>query len=213
MNMKRAVWMACAALALAICAGAAQAQAVSASDQKALLLIGDGNAATALQGMQGSASLANDLLDQWNRAGSLLLGMAKDMPEDKFDFRPTPQVRTFAEQILHATAASAAFVGIAGGVMPKSFDEIEKPSREKYKTREQIVEFIQKTFADGAAAIQKYGDKGMLESVDNPFASGKKITRAGVFAFTIAHVYDHYGQCATYYRLNGLVPPESRQQQ
>lgn len=213
MNWKNAVWMACAALALAMFAGATEAQQVNASDQKALLLIGDGSAASALQGMQGSASLADDVLQQWNRVGSLLLGMAKDMPEDKFDYRPTPAVRTFAEQILHATVASKVFSDMAGGVMPKSFDEVEHPSRETYKTRQQIVDLIQKTFADGAAAIQKYGDKGLLEPVDSPFEKGKKVTRAWAFTFAVAHAYDHYGQCVTYYRLNGLVPPDSRPQQ
>lgn len=213
MNWKNAVWMACAALALAMFAGATEAQQVNASDQKALLLIGDGSAASALQGMQGSASLADDVLQQWNRVGSLLLGMAKDMPEDKFDYRPTPAVRTFAEQILHATVASKVFSDMAGGVMPKSFDEVEHPSRETYKARQQIVDLIQKTFADGAAAIQKYGDKGLLEPVDSPFEKGKKVTRAWAFTFAVAHAYDHYGQCVTYYRLNGLVPPDSRPQQ
>lgn len=213
MNRKTAAGIICAAFVLALCAGMAQAQGVNTTGQKALLLIRDPKPPELSQGMQGSASLADDVLGQWNRIGSLLLGMAKDFPEDKLDYRPTPQVRTFAEQILHATAASAAFAGMAGGVMPKSFDEIEKPSREKYKTREQIVAFIQTTFADGAAAIKKYGDKGLLEPVDSPFEKGHKVTRAWMFTFAIAHAYDHYGQCATYYRLNGLVPPDSRPQQ
>jgi uncharacterized damage-inducible protein DinB len=70
------------------------------------------------------------------------------------------------------------------------------------------VEYIQKTFADGAAAIQKYGDAGLLELVDSPFSG--KVTRAFLFSFAVGHVYDHYGQCVIYYRLNGLVPPASR---
>jgi hypothetical protein len=194
MNMRKSVWIFCAAFVLALCAGAAQAQGMGGS------------------GSSGSASLSNDILGQWNRAGSLLLGMAKDMPDDKMDYRPTPAVRTFAEQILHATIASKVFSDMAGGVMPKSFDEVEHPSRETYKTRAQIVDLIQKTFADGAA-IQKYGDEGMLESVDSPFEKGKKVTRAWMFTFATAHIYDHYGQCVVYYRINGLVPPDSRPEQ
>jgi hypothetical protein len=189
MNMKKSVWIFCAAIVLGLCASAAQAQAVNASDQKALLLVGESVPTQPPQGMQASASLSNDILGQWNRAGSLLLGMAKDFPEDKMDYRPTPAVRTFAEQILHATVASKVFSDMAGGVMPKSFDEVEHPSRETYKTRQQLVDLIQKTFADGA-----------------------KVTRAWMFTFATAHMYDHYGQCVVYYRINGLVPPDSRQQ-
>jgi uncharacterized damage-inducible protein DinB len=197
MNMKRAGWLVCAAMILAICGGPARAQGMGGS-----------SAAT-----PGTASLTNDILTQWNRAGAVLLGMAKDFPDDKMDFRPSPVVRTFAEQILHATAASEMFANMAAGIKPASFDAVEKPSREKYKTRAQIVDYIQKTFADGAAAIQKYGDQGLLESVDSPFEKGKMVTRAWMFTFATAHVYDHYGQCVVYYRLNGLVPPESRSQQ
>jgi uncharacterized damage-inducible protein DinB len=38
-------------------------------------------------------------------------------------------------------------------------------------------------------------------------------TRAVLWAFAMNHANDHYGQCVVYYRLNGLVPPESRNQQ
>jgi uncharacterized damage-inducible protein DinB len=168
-----------------------------------------GHASSEPSSAQAQTGLARDILTQWNQAGQKLLGMAQDFPEDKLDYRPTPQVRTFAEQVLHATAATAVFAGLAQGIKPTSFDEVEKPSREKFKTRAQIVEYIQKTFADGATLIQKYGDKGLLELVDSPFGNDK-MTRASAFTFAIGHLYDHYGQCVVYYRLNGLVPPASR---
>lgn len=167
-----------------------------------------GQASPATTSTQAQTGIAADILAQWNMAGKRLVEMAQDFPEAKLDYRPTPEVRTFAEQILHASVASAMFSGLAQGIKPPSFDEVEKPSREKYKTRAQIVDYIQTTFADGAAAIQKLGDKGLLELVDSPF--GGKVTRAWMFTFATAHVYDHYGQCVIYYRLNGLVPPASR---
>ncbi|HUJ32522.1 MAG TPA: DinB family protein [Candidatus Acidoferrum sp.] len=167
-----------------------------------------GQASPATTPTQVQTGLMADVRGQWNLAGRRLLEMAQDFPEDKFDYRPTPEVRTFAEQILHATAASAVFTDIAQGIKPASYDDVEKPSREKYKTRAQIVDYIQKTFADGAAVIEKYGDKRLLELVDSPFDG--KVTRASMFTFAASHVYEHYGQCVVYYRLNGLVPPVSR---
>ena len=32
--------------------------------------------------------------------------MAEDFPEDKYDYKPTPAQRSFAEQLLHAAARS-----------------------------------------------------------------------------------------------------------
>src|SRR5262245_53300577 len=45
-------------------------------------------------------------LDSWNEAGRKLIAMAEDFPEDKYDFKPTPAQRSFAEQLLHAAGAS-----------------------------------------------------------------------------------------------------------
>ena len=171
-------------------------------------ILTQGQASPATTPTQAQTGLAADVRGEWNLAGKRILEMAQDFPEAKFDYRPTPEVRTFAEQILHATAASAVFIDIAQGIKPTSFEDVEKPSREKYKTRAQVVDYIQKTFADGAAVIQKYGDKKLLDLVDSPFDG--KVTRASMFTFAAAHVYDHYGQLVIYYRLNGLVPPASR---
>ena len=42
------------------------------------------------------------VLDSWNEIGRKLTAMAEDFPEDKYDFKPTPAQRSFAEQLLHA---------------------------------------------------------------------------------------------------------------
>ena len=45
------------------------------------------------------------VLDSWNEIGRKLTAMAEDFPEDKYDFKPTPAQRSFAEQLLHAAGA------------------------------------------------------------------------------------------------------------
>ena len=42
------------------------------------------------------------LLNRWNDNGRKLIAMAEDFPEDKYDFKPNPAQRSFAEQLLHA---------------------------------------------------------------------------------------------------------------
>jgi hypothetical protein len=49
------------------------------------------------------------LLDSWNDIGRKLIAMAEDFPEDKYDFKPTPAQRSFAEQLLHAANANYFF--------------------------------------------------------------------------------------------------------
>src|SRR5215475_4339212 len=47
---------------------------------------------------------ADEVLDRWNDIGNKLIEMAKDFPEDKYDFKVQKDQRTFAENLLHAAA-------------------------------------------------------------------------------------------------------------
>lgn len=146
------------------------------------------------------------LLDNWNDVGRKLIAMAEDFPEDKYDFKPAPAQRTFAEQLLHAANANYFFTNPAMGLKPPAEED---PKRANYKTKAAVVEFVKKAFADGAAAIQKKGDKGMNDLLVDPFAN--KQVRASDMAWgLLEHSGEHYGQLVVYYRVAGMVPPESR---
>ena len=94
-----------------------------------------------------------------------LVDMAEDFPEDKYDFKPTPAQRGFAEQLLHASNANYFFTNLAMGQKPPAEED---PKRDQFKTKADVVAFVKKAFADGAAAIKAKGDKGMSEFVVDP---------------------------------------------
>jgi uncharacterized damage-inducible protein DinB len=145
------------------------------------------------------------LLDSWNDIGRKLVAMAEDMPEDKYDFKPNPAERTFAEQLLHAAGANYFFINPAKGLEPPKGD----PKRADHKTKAEIAEFVRKSFADGAALIQSKGDAGLNDVLMDPIS--KTQARISDFAWGfIEHSGEHYGQLVVYYRAAGLVPPESR---
>ncbi len=146
------------------------------------------------------------VLDSWNDIGRKLIAMAEDFPEDKYDFKPTPAQRGFAEQLLHATNANYYFTSLAMGQKPPAEED---PKRDQFKTKADIVAFVKKSFADGAAAIQAKGDKGMSELVVDP-GSHQQMRLSDLAYGLIEHDGEHYGQLAVYYRVAGLVPPESR---
>ena len=146
------------------------------------------------------------VLSQWNEIGRKLLAMAEDFPEDKYDFKPTPAQRTFAEQMLHVTASMYYFTDPAQGQKPRYPDD---PKRDSLKTKAEIVAFAKKCVEDGAAVIKSKGDKGISESVTDP--ESKQEERISDLAYGLTeHSGEHYGQLVVYYRLAGLVPPESR---
>jgi uncharacterized damage-inducible protein DinB len=146
------------------------------------------------------------VLESWNDIGRKLIAMAEDFPQDKFDFKPTPAQRTFREQLLHAAGANYYFTNPATG---KQGPVEENPKADQYKTKAELVAFVKKSFADGAAAIKAKGDKGMTELLVDPFSHQQVRVYDFAYGF-IEHCGEHYGQLVGYYRLAGLVPPESR---
>jgi uncharacterized damage-inducible protein DinB len=146
------------------------------------------------------------VLDSWNDVGRKLIAMAEDFPDDKYDFKPTPAQRSFAEQLLHAANANYFFTNPAMG---KPMPTEEDPKRSEFKTKADIVAFVKKAFADGAAAIKTKGDKGMSDLLVDPFAHQQMRVSDMAYGF-IEHCGEHYGQLVVYYRVAGLVPPESR---
>jgi uncharacterized damage-inducible protein DinB len=145
------------------------------------------------------------LLDSWNDIGRKLVAMAEDFPEDKFDFKPTPAQRSFIEQLLHAAGANYYFINPARGQNPPEGD----PKRDQFKTRADLVAFVRKSFADGAVLIQSKGDKGLSDTFVDPFSHQHVRVGDDAWGF-IEHSGEHYGQLVVYYRICGLVPPESR---
>ena len=146
------------------------------------------------------------LLENWNDIGRKIIAMAEDFPEDKYDFKPVPAQRTFAEQLLHVANGNYFFINPTIGQKPPAFED---PKRDQYKTKAAVVEFVKKSFADGAAAIQQKGDAGLNDLVVDSFVNRQ--TRVSEMAWElIEHCGEHYGQLVVYYRVAGMVPPESR---
>jgi hypothetical protein len=131
--------------------------------------------------------------------------MAEDFPEDKYEYKPHADSRTFAGGLLHVSASMYYFTDFALGQKPRYADD---PKRDDLKTKAQIVAFVKKCVQDGADAIKAKGDKGLNEAVND---GGPHLDRLYDLAYgLIEHSGEHYGQLVVYYRNNGMVPPESR---
>jgi DinB superfamily len=160
------------------------------------------------QAPQAARSRADETLDRWNDIGNKLVAMAKDFPEDKYDYKLQKDQRTFALDLLHAAALDYVVVRlISGSNIGPDFGEGDNPSRDVFKTKADVVKFVQQAVADGAAVIQQQGDAGL----DKTTKWGKRLAHNSyLWTFAIEHSGEHYGQLVVYYRANNLVPPDSR---
>jgi len=148
---------------------------------------------------------ADAVLEQWNDIGRKLIAMAEDFPEDKYNYKPNPDSRTFGASLIHAAASMYYFTDFAQGKKPRYPDD---PKSDNLKTKAQIVAFVKQCVSDGADMIKMKGDAGLNQAVDD---GGPHLDRLYDLAYgLIEHSGEHYGALVVYYRNNGMVPPESR---
>ena len=135
------------------------------------------------------------VLQAWNETGSQLVTMAEDWPEDKYSYQLTKDQRTFAQVLLHVAGSNFDVVNHLSG--SKVGDGRNDPPVAEYKTKAQVVDFLKKSIAAGAAEIQKEGDAGVTKNLY-------------MWIGYTEHMGEHYGLLVAYYRANNVVPPSSR---
>lgn len=133
-------------------------------------------------------SIRNNFLDVHRR----LLEMAKDFPADKYNFTPQKGVRTFGEVILHASGGLV-YAAKKGRGENVKWDE----PTVGLKTKAEIVAYFDKWNTEADNSLKAAPDSSFQKSL-SPWLE------------VIEHSAEHYGQLVAYYRMNGLVPPESR---
>src|SRR4249920_3677023 len=119
---------------------------------------------TAFAQAQGAAAtprpvgaFAQELLGGWNDIHHKLIEMAKDFPEDKYEFKVQKDQRSFAENILHVAGVDYIFLNSISTTKlgPTDFGkDLENPTRTIYKTKADVVKLIQRVSDDGAALIK-----------------------------------------------------------
>jgi hypothetical protein len=167
-----------------------------------------GPAQTQTQAPSPARSRSDEMLDRWNDIGNKLVVMAQDFPEDKYDYKLQKDQRTFALNLLHEAAFDYVVIRrVSGTSIGPDFGDGDNPTRDAFKTKADVVKFVQQAVADGAKVIQQQGDTGL----DETSKWEKQLAHHSyLWMFAIEHSGEHYGQLVAYYRANNLVPPDSR---
>ncbi len=163
-------------------------------------------AAPPLRAQTAAPKPGDEVLASWNYIGGKLITMAEDFPESKYEFKAAPESRTFAAQLLHVAGTNYAYVNALSG--KQMGPEDNDPSRSVYKTKAQVVAVLKKSFADGAALIKEHSNQ-LTRIIKDP-DSGRPSSELLSWLNDCEHSGEHYGQLVVYYRVNGLVPPDSR---
>jgi uncharacterized damage-inducible protein DinB len=158
-------------------------------------------------------SHAEETLEWWNQIGKKLIAMAKDFPEDKYDFKVQKDERTFAENLVHVAAVDYDIVSRVAGshVGPDFGKDKHNPPPDMYKKKADVVKLLEDAVAAGAKVIQEQGDAGLDKTQAFGWETGRHVVHNSyIWLSGIEHSTEHFGQLVVYYRANNLVPPESR---
>jgi len=164
----------------------------------------------AAQGQQASTDpLTAALKRQFDGVARNVREAAEKMPEDKFSYQATKEVRTFGGFVGHVANASYMSCSRAKGEANPNKEDFEKVSG-----KAALVKAITAANEYCASVFAGANDKWMLETIAvGQGANAMQMPRAAILAGNTSHSNEHYGNLVTYMRLNGLVPPSTERAQ
>jgi len=158
-----------------------------------------------------AANIAQALDEIYARLERQLLQVAEAMPAEEFSFRPSPDVRTFGEQLRHIGAVQwVVGAGLLGEAAPVDVGDGDSGPPTMIGKPE-ILKYVSDSFTYLRRALAATDDSNALEMIPHPYdPRNTQVERLALIAGYAAHGWEHYGQVVVYERLKGIVPPPSR---
>ena len=131
-----------------------------------------------------------------------ILKSADRMPESDYQFKPTPEVRTYARVVNHVTEAQLRTCGAVNHTAAADLAKVPADTADKAA----IVEGLKASFAECDKAFAAVTDANLGDMFE---VFNSKRSRIGIMWGTVSHDNEQYATLALYLRLKGLVPPTS----
>src|SRR5262249_10069233 len=143
-----------------------------------------------------SPTFVKELVATWQRAGTDLLDVAEAMPEDKYGYKPTAEMATFRDQLVHVAGIAQRFIDSSKGVKTEAHAH-------KDMTKAEVISLMKQTLQAGQETLASYTDAQLLEQVKFPFGD-RMVTRFTYWMGPLYQFRNHHGQLVVYLRLNGI---------
>lgn len=146
----------------------------------------------------------------FNVFSNYLVMSAEMMPESGYGFRPTPEVRTFGEQINHATGAHYSFCSQAG--LPPGVQKQAAPALATVKSKAAIVAALRESIGYCDRVLAAATEAWLMEEAPGLGGSSSGLirgVRAHSFIYNAVHSAEDFGTITTYLRMQGVVPPST----
>lgn len=146
------------------------------------------------------------LTADWQRAREYTKEYLDVMSEEGMSYKPTPEIRSFADQMLHLASANYNFGAMVGG-KPNPFQGKKLEEMSELKTKAELTKTVLDSYDFMLDAIKGLNDAQLAESVK---MGQREMTREVLLAKAFEHQTHHRGQCTIYIRMKGIKPPNEK---
>jgi len=149
--------------------------------------------------LEAQGPLSTEAKQAYGNIKNNLTRAAEKMPDDAYDFKASPDIRTFGALIGHVAQSQMGACSAVNGAMKKS-DAGSKTSKAD------LVAALKDSFAECDKAFDSLTDANATEMIKGPRGQRSKL---GMLNGIITHDNEEYGYLAVYMRLKSVVPPSS----
>lgn len=139
-----------------------------------------------------------------------LIESAEAMPAADYSFKPTPQIRSFAELLGHVAFGNFFICSMAKGEPMPVMVNFERTVTDKPGVLKALGDAL--TYCDGVFKETTDANANQSVKVSGPGGQSQS-TRALVLMYNTTHNNEHYGNVVLYLRLKGIVPPSTARAQ
>ena len=152
-----------------------------------------------------STAKIDQMVADWERAKAYTQAYLNASTDEVINFKPTADMRTFGQQMLHLAEANYGMGSIATGkANPITWGALEKS--DQYKTKAALTKAVLDSYDFVIAAAKEMNEQKMTESVK--VFEKFDMSREVALTKTFEHQTHHRGQTTVYLRLKGITPPQ-----
>jgi uncharacterized damage-inducible protein DinB len=153
-------------------------------------------------------TIAPSLVKHWKTSGEFTIAVAKAMPAESYNFRPSPEEMSFGHVIAHIGAANFGACALASGLpRPATPPELAARLRDEKSdfARDVALTYLTESFDFCNKAVDSM-TAAKLDAVVGP--ENRKMTGFEWLWSYFTHTAHHRGQVEVYLRVKGIKPPD-----
>jgi len=155
------------------------------------------------------AGIRGELIASMMDAGGKIQELATAIPDAKYTWKPSKDVRSAGQVFLHVVQANymmPSFIGVKPTMSMDELTKLDSQTMEPAKVRQMLKE----SYAWAQKAVTDTPDSELETQTD---FFGQKMTKRSVLLVLASHSHEHLGQLIAYARSNNIVPPWTAREQ